>query len=54
MKRGYAILTDYGTMPEALKDKDDPFVKDVVKLNEYCDEMKSILDARENVEGGKE
>jgi hypothetical protein len=53
MKNGYALITDYGTMPEALKDEDDPFVKDLLKLNEYCDEMKAILDTRENVERGK-
>lgn len=53
MKNGYAMLTDYGTFPEALKDKDDPFVRDVIRLDKYCDEIKAILDTRENVEGGK-
>lgn len=50
MKSGYALITDYGAFPEALKNKDDPFVKDVTELNRYCDEMKAILDERENVE----
>lgn len=53
MKNGYAMLTDYGAFPEALKATDDPFVRDVIALDKYCDEMKAILDTRENVEGGK-
>jgi hypothetical protein len=53
MKSGYALITDYGTFPESLKNKDDPFVKDVTELDRYCDEIKAILDKRENVEKEK-
>lgn len=53
MESGYAIVTDYGAMPEALKDENDQFIKDLKKLNKYCNKMKAILDTRENVERGK-
>ena len=53
MQNGYALLTDYGTMPEALQDENDQFVKELKKLNRYCDKIKAILDTRENVERGK-
>lgn len=45
----YAWVTDYGTMPEALKE-DSEEVRHCIQLDKYCDEMKSILDTKENVE----
>lgn len=48
MKNWYAYITDYGNMPEVL-DNDSDEVKYCLKLDKYCDLMKSILNTREHV-----
>lgn len=48
MKNWYAYMTDYGNMPEAL-DNDSDEVRYCIKLDKYCDLMKSILNTREHV-----
>jgi hypothetical protein len=53
MQNGYASITDYGTMPEVLQDLNDPLVKEIIELNGYCDEMKFILNSRENIKRRK-
>jgi hypothetical protein len=41
MKKAYASVTNYGTMPE------NDEVKHCVELDKYCDVMKNILNTRE-------
>lgn len=45
----YADITDYGTAPEFLDEKDNPELTTYRKLVKYCKQMKGILDMRENV-----
>ena len=49
MKSAYAYVTDYGVMPEALNN-DTEEVRYCIELDRYCDEMKKILNTRENIQ----
>lgn len=50
MKSCYAYITDYGAMPEILNNNNDSDeVQYCIRLDKYCDLMKSILDTREHI-----
>jgi len=49
MKSAYAFITDYGSYPEILNDKNNDEVVNCVRLNDYCDQIKLVLNTRGNI-----
>lgn len=53
MHSAYAYVTDYGNNPRILSKTDNDQVKDCIRLNKYCDQIKSVLDTRGHIERKK-